>query len=194
MVSRRLFWQLNQNLIEIFNNDAPFGGLSVIVFGDLYQLPPVNPPAIYSRKNYNNMSMKDLNVLHLWELFRMVELTEVMRQRGNPIWINVLNKIRLGEIDENVESTLISKFVSPTELAESNLLHIFAEKVPVHSHNEQLLNDLEAPLISVEAIDELPADIHNPEKYLECLPKLNINDTGNFPGVLTVKRGAKVIL
>ena len=58
MVSRRLFWQLNQRLIEIFSNDAPFGGLSVIVCGDLYQLPPVNPPAIYTRKNYKSFNKR----------------------------------------------------------------------------------------------------------------------------------------
>ena len=51
MVSRKLFVQINQRLIEIFGYtyDMPFAGLSVIVSGDLNQLLPLNPPAIYTK-------------------------------------------------------------------------------------------------------------------------------------------------
>lgn len=51
MVSRKLFVQINQRLIEIFGYiyDMLFAGLSVIVSGDLNQLLPLNPPAIYTK-------------------------------------------------------------------------------------------------------------------------------------------------
>ena len=40
----------------------------------------------------------------------MVELTEVMRQRGDQVFISLLNKIRIGEIDSDVENTLFHDF------------------------------------------------------------------------------------
>ena len=75
------------------------GGLSVIVCDDFYQLPPVNPPAIYSQFNLNKATLKYINGLELWYLFKMAELTEVMRQRGDTRLIEMLNKIRLGDVD-----------------------------------------------------------------------------------------------
>ena len=56
LVSRTLIFQMNLWLIKRFGVNKPFGGggggggrgLSVIVCGDFYQLPLVNPPAIYS--------------------------------------------------------------------------------------------------------------------------------------------------
>ena len=44
--------------------------------------------------------------LDLWRKSKMAELTEVMRQREDYQFINVLNKIWEGEIDEHVELTL----------------------------------------------------------------------------------------
>jgi hypothetical protein len=40
MVSLKLLIQLDYRLKEIFENDRPFGGISVIFFGDLHQLAP----------------------------------------------------------------------------------------------------------------------------------------------------------
>ena len=51
-------------------------------------------------------STKILLALDLWRKSKMAELTEVMRQREDYQFINVLNKIWEGEIDEHVEMTL----------------------------------------------------------------------------------------
>ena len=51
-------------------------------------------------------STKILLALDLWRKSKMAELTEVMRQREDYQFINVLNKIREGEIDEHVVLTL----------------------------------------------------------------------------------------
>ena len=51
-------------------------------------------------------STKILLALDLWRKSKMAELTEVMRQREDYQFINVLNKIWEGEIDEHVELTL----------------------------------------------------------------------------------------
>ena len=62
MVSRKLFIQLNHRLIEIFgcNKNVPFAGLSVLVYGYLFQLPPVNPLAVYCQiSDIRGSTLKD---------------------------------------------------------------------------------------------------------------------------------------
>ena len=66
IVLQTLFYQINFRLIEIFGVNKPFGGLSVIVCGDFYQMPPVNSPAIYSQLNLKKTTVKDINGLELF--------------------------------------------------------------------------------------------------------------------------------
>ena len=62
----------------------------------------------------------------------MVELTEIMPQRGDHDFIRVLNKIREENIDEDVEHTLKVPFLE-AKLYPEHALHKFAEKKPVTS-------------------------------------------------------------
>ena len=49
MVSKKVFYQIHQRLIEIFRlPDQPFAGKSILAVGDLYQLPPVNAKPVYA--------------------------------------------------------------------------------------------------------------------------------------------------
>ena len=104
MVSSMLLYQVNQRLNGIFgySGQLPFAGMSVIVCGDFYQLPPVRGLPVYS----STTSIKGLLILDLWHKFKMAELTEVMRQREDYQFINIWKKIREGQIDEDVELIL----------------------------------------------------------------------------------------
>ena len=81
VVSSVLFFQVNKRLTEIFrySGKEPFAGLPVIVCGDFYQLPPVKGSPVYS----SAISIKRFFALDLWKKFQIVELTKVMRQRGD---------------------------------------------------------------------------------------------------------------
>ena len=73
----------------------------------------------------------------------MVELTEVLRQRGDHDFIRVLNKIRKGSIDDDVEHTLKARFWETKSYPE-HAVHMFAENKPVKRHNETELNSLDS--------------------------------------------------
>lgn len=90
--SSLLFFQVNQRLKEKFgySGNEPFAGFPVIVCGALDQLPLVKGSTVYSSAT----SIKGFLALGLWEKFQMLGLTEVMRQRGDYDFINLLNKIR----------------------------------------------------------------------------------------------------
>ena len=109
MISSVLFFQVNQWLTEIlrYSGKEQFAGLPALVCGDFYQLPPVKVLPVYSSAT----SVKGFFALGLWKKFQMVELTEVMHQRGDHDFIRVLNKITEGNINEDVEHTLKARFL-----------------------------------------------------------------------------------
>ena len=73
----------------------------------------------------------------------MVELTEVLRQRGDHDFIRVLNKIRKGSIDEDVKHNLKAWFLETKSYPE-HAVDRFAENKPVKRHNETELNSLDS--------------------------------------------------
>ena len=137
MVSRTLFYQINLRLIEIFGVNKPFGGLSVIVCGDFYQWSPVNLPAIYSQLDLRKATVKDINGLELWYLFKMAELTEVMGQRGDTALIEMLKKIKVGDVDDAVESLLKSRIAIQKVSYQMDTLHLFT-KAPLQMYKINL--------------------------------------------------------
>ena len=47
-------------------------------------------------------------------MFQFAELTEVMRQNGDAKFTNLSNKIRIGDIDADVQQKLKARFVNET--------------------------------------------------------------------------------
>ena len=191
MVSSVLFYQVNQRLNEIFgySGNEPFAGLPVIVCGDFFQLPPIKGLPVYSTA----ASIKGFNALDLWKKIQMVELTEVMRQRGDFEFISLLNKIREGEIDDHVENTLKSHFLKEKSFPQL-VGSMFAENKPVKEHNETQLNTLDTQLILVDATDEIPKDIVLSQSQIDAIKQRKMSETGNFESQLKLKVGVQVML
>ena len=110
------------NEIFGYSGNEPFAGLLVIVCGDFLQLPRVKDLTVYS----GAASIKGFIVLDLWKKFHMVELIEVMHQRGTFEFISLLNKIRERELDDHVKNALKSRFLKEKSFPQ-NFVHMFAE-------------------------------------------------------------------
>ena len=75
----------------------PFGGLSVITVGDLFQLKPVFDQWIFENSKDGYIPL----ATSLWQqYFKMFELSEVMRQREDKHFAEILNCIREGKHTE----------------------------------------------------------------------------------------------
>ena len=89
----------------------PFGGIQMVLIGDLYQLPPV--VTRQERELFNSLYPTPFFYsAHVFESFNMefVELQKVYRQRDED-FISILNSIRNRSIDENGLATLNTRFI-----------------------------------------------------------------------------------
>ena len=188
MVSNLQLLYIHLRLVEIFgcSDDVPFAGLTII--GDFYQLPPVQQRTVYA--DYKDLW---LNLVHLWKLFQIAELHEVMRQRGDSELIDLLNKVRTATLDENDEILLKSRFIMETDVNYPiDALHIFAENLPCRAHNSKMLDANENELCSVCAIDDLPKNIG--KAVVNKVLLRNQSQTGGLAQLLQIKVNARVMI
>ena len=190
MVSNVLLLNIHLRLSEIFGvkSSIPFAGKMLIVCGDLFQLPPVMGSRVYSEGK--NLLAK---MLRLWQSFKFAELTEVMRQRGDTVFIDLLNNVRVGKLSESDISILRSRIINDTDKNYPHeALHLYAENTPVLEHNERRLDCLETPLFTIHAIDEIPRNVS--ASLVNAALERKQSETGGLARILKLKIGAKVML
>ena len=191
MVSRALFYQINQRLNEIFgySGNEPFSELSFILFCDFFQLPLVKDLPVYT----SAASIKGFIALDLWRKFQIVELTEVMRQWDGSEFISLLNKIREGEIYDLVENTLKSCILKEKSFPQ-HIVHMLAENKPAKEQNQTQLNTPDTQLILIHAIDEIPKDFVLSQREIGAIKQRKISETENVEGQWKLKLRAQVML
>ena len=65
-----------------------------------------------------------------WHLFKYAELTEVVRQKGK-LFVDLLNEIRVGNIDDDVEKLLKARFIHESdENCQKDALRMYTENLP----------------------------------------------------------------
>ena len=101
MVSNIMLLLIHLRMGEFFNLKGLFGNKSIILFGDLLQLPPVHsdPPFIGITEKFLHKVKGGAKItLNLWKKFDFDELTINQRQVGdkNSRWKNLLYRIRIG--------------------------------------------------------------------------------------------------
>ncbi|CAJ0835293.1 1706_t:CDS:2 [Entrophospora sp. SA101] len=95
MVQASLLTFISEMFSGIHQIFAPFGGINVILIGDLAQLPPINGHPVYKSP--------------IWKVFYPIFLCHSHRQQNDPFFYNVLQKIRLGNITPSVWQFLQEK-------------------------------------------------------------------------------------
>ena len=153
MVNKRQLRYINGRLQQI--KGAPdttyFGNISILAVGDFYQLPPVSGKTLYSP---TNEVLKDI-----WNpLFQRVELTEIMRQKDDAIFAQMLNRLRVRKPNDPLQEIdiklLESRTVKENDLtAPSDALHLFFLNTDVDSYNEAKLTSLGTNIHNVKAQD-----------------------------------------
>ncbi len=98
------------------HNDEPFGGKQLILFGDLYQLPPVEESTTSGLFNYFNARYKSpyfFEAQVLKELpLEVFELKRIFRQGADRDYAHLLNLIREGAISQPQLDNALNTHVS----------------------------------------------------------------------------------
>jgi ATP-dependent DNA helicase PIF1 len=135
-------------LKAVRRNNDPFGGLQLLLIGDLYQLPPVTKREEWTflRRAYASPYFFDALVIRRNPVLQ-IELTQVYRQT-EPAFINILNDIRNNSISDQ-SLKLLNERYQPEFVSTGGLNPII-----ITSHNA------EANMINKQKLEELPGTEH----------------------------------
>ncbi|XP_053360312.1 ATP-dependent DNA helicase PIF1-like [Clarias gariepinus] len=149
MISKDLFAYVNWRFQQIKGSKKPFGGISCLAVGDFFQLPPLGkakPLCVYEE-----------DVLDFWkDNFQMVTLTEVMRQKEDLAFAELLNRLRVKQKTQALEEedrALLIQAAKNREDCPHDALHVFATNKEVHKHNLETVQALHTDIITVDAED-----------------------------------------
>lgn len=126
----------------IKGDSRPFGGVQILMIGDLYQLPPVFQKDWHLLgKFYNGPYFFDSIIFKEFPLLTF-ELTKVHRQ-SDPIFIEILNEIRNGDISEDLLQKLNNHYKEkPANQDLENYVTLTTHNPLVKQLNDQRLVEL----------------------------------------------------
>ena len=184
-----MLYRIHLRLCEIFQTTDPFGGKSIILVGDLMQLPPVKGSYVFLAPNDGPEHHLDAyyDVFNLWMNMKPFILQHNHRQNEQKSWATTLNKLREGQVDDEDVELLKSRITDEPYLDE-NYMHIFYENKDVNDLNTKMLNKINGTLYECPAIKVLP-------KGYQSTPNLRGTvDTTQFMENLQLKIGARCML
>ncbi|XP_062373091.1 ATP-dependent DNA helicase PIF1-like [Sardina pilchardus] len=187
MISKQLFAYVNWRLQEIKGSKKPFGGLSLLVLGDYYQLPPpgkAKPLCVF-----------ESHVLDFWkDQFQVVTLTEIMRQKDDLPFAELLNRVRVkrkGEALSDADKALLAQALTQAQDCPKDILHVFATNKEVNQHNADTISALYSELVNVDAHD-YKKDLQTGRMERQSAPFEGCK--GDLPDRLQLAEGARVML
>ena len=202
---------IHKRLADILQSDESFGGVGIAEVGDPLQLEPCSHNYIFQEPTHKPYQ-PFYEVKKLWQEFDVINLKVNHRQGEKNQWTTILNKIRVGDIDQEVKETLESRLISPPnddtkksklsrkvkksgkkkhyKVTQEDLTtaHIFYTNKDVNEHNAECLNFLQTEQYDIEAIQALPKGFKSTIKH-----GLTIDDTA-YAKTLSVKVGARIVL
>ena len=131
MLSKEMFESLDYIAKELCQNPRPFGGIQLVLCGDFCQLGCIGS---------NHFCFES----ELWKknIHETVLFTESYRQKDDLIFSKMLEKIRFGEINEDIEDALKSRIVRYKKTGDIEPTRLYSYKKDVSEINEDYLNDL----------------------------------------------------
>tara|TARA_Y100000816_G_C26080530_1_gene569444 strand:- start:120 stop:1721 length:1602 start_codon:yes stop_codon:yes gene_type:complete len=128
-------------------NIKPFGGVQIILIGDLFQLPPV---VSSDAKNSMEQLYPDGAYFFNSNIFndgsiKIYELTKIFRQREEN-FINLLNKIRISKVSQNDLDLINKRVVDFEENVPEGVIILSPKNIKVDQINTYNLNKLDSDM------------------------------------------------
>ena len=159
MVGSGMFNFLNSRLQQIMGTNKPFGGISIISVGDLFQLKPVFDKWIFE----NSLTNYSIFASNIWKHhFTLFELTEIMRQKDDKQFAELLNRLREGNHSKNDIAILKERCLNSSPENDTypiNMTHLFSNNALVDAYNNSLYALSKTVKAQIKAIDIAIGDI-----------------------------------
>ncbi len=117
-------------------NPAPFGGMQVILVGDLFQLPPINRGSDMADFAHLSQAWAELDPVVCY-------LTEQHRVRAGDTLLDLLGAMRRGDINEMHETALRERLQTQPETGVT-VTRLYSHNADVDSINQKHLDSIEA--------------------------------------------------
>ena len=167
MVGSGMFNFLNLRLQQIMGSKEPFGGITVITVGDLFQLKPVFDRWIFENPNTSYGSLGS----NLWaDFFTLFELTDIMRQKDDKLFAELLNRLREGKHSEKDIDCLKERLLQTVPGDENypmETTHLFTTNASVNAHNNSMYAKCESDKCQIRTIDIVVGDISDLKKQMK---------------------------
>ena len=191
MVGKKTFDFIDTRLQQLTGIRAPFGGLSVIAVGDFYQLKPVGDRLVFLDLKEDAKALAP----NSWkDHFKIYELVDIMRQKDDLKFAQLLNRLRLNVLTEEDKDDLRKRVVDRNSSEyPRDAVHLFAEKEGMYKHNENIMNGIEGEEVDIPCHDTVASANISQKRARELISELpdDPEKTANMEKVLTVKVGMK---
>lgn len=152
MVRADLLDAVDATLRRFRRNEQPFGGVQLLMIGDLHQLSPVAKPAEWKhlQQYYNSVYFFSSKALAATELLT-IELKHIYRQSDEK-FIELLNKVRTNRLDKESLLSLNERYVEDFRPEEDEgYITLTTHNKSAGELNETCLDELEGKKFSFHA-------------------------------------------
>ena len=117
-----------------------------------------------------------------------------MRQRGDKNFIDILSKVRVENVDSELETIPKSRIICSSDPHYPKYaLYVVAENVPIFTYSKVMLDQINGMPITIDAIDSIPIGCALDSEIMVARNR-SISQTGGLSKSLTLKTGIKIIL
>lgn len=204
MVRADTFEMMNVLCQKAKSSTKPFGGIPIVVVGDLFQLPPiVSSESIYNylSREYGGIYFFDSHVVaNNIGSIKLFELDKSFRQQNDPAFVALLDEFRKPLAPKEKVALLEEMNKRVTQNLPDDAVYIASSNMEVSEINAKKLNSLPGKIETVEARHKIK--LKDKDSHIEIghtqLPVDHDIETVVIPtpyeGILTFKIGARVML
>ena len=155
MVRADLFEMMNQICQMAMGDSKPFGGIPIVVVGDLFQLPPVvSDDAVleYLKQEYGGIYFFNSHIIQR-ELknIKLFELTHSYRQANDPSFVKILDAFRQPLSPDDKVKIMDAINSRVTDVFPSDGMYVASSNEEVREVNTQKLSELPGQITTIDA-------------------------------------------
>ncbi|OXA55077.1 ATP-dependent DNA helicase PIF1 [Folsomia candida] len=171
LVSLKMFAQIDQRLRQILGIDELFGGVSVLVVGDFYQLSPVFGQYVFE-------DSKEI-------------LGSIV---GNPLWDRF--RLSIGMLDEEDIKMFKSREIRKNLVVPGDATWLFYSNADCDKFNREAISRAVGPLYNSFAIDRVQGGniLKSQQAMLESAEHLTLQQSGGMPYHVALRVGLQYMI